>query len=261
MDTDFLLELLTYDDPITGRKRTAGLASEEQPPVRFQSCIMLHSFVQSSISLLGFDGQTIEPNWFQQNNMFWRLRMLKRSEDGSTAVSPAALQDLTCKSSVSHDVGVYDDYFNRGEFKSTGEAAPVPKPLSSPLKPSAPAACHGQLDSKMRKKSFVLLICTLNFLVYNQKFWWMCFLIVSFFDRPTIKPIYLSMLFFSGLAKVYACLARTGGKVQCIHLWLDQCERPWAAQSLHSGAAWKKKWVVVEFWNMPKILYRVSVRK
>ena len=63
-------------------------------------------------------------------------------------MSPAALPDLTCKSSMSHDVGsydvgVYDDYFTRGEFKSTGDALPAPKPLSSPLKSGAPAACHG----------------------------------------------------------------------------------------------------------------------
>ena len=44
METDFLLELLTYDDPTTGRKRTAGLASlsdELQQLTELHSCIPL----------------------------------------------------------------------------------------------------------------------------------------------------------------------------------------------------------------------------
>ena len=67
MDADFLLELLTYEDPTTGQQRTAGLASlsdEVQPPTKLHSCITVHSFVQNSTYLLGCNGQTIEPNWF-----------------------------------------------------------------------------------------------------------------------------------------------------------------------------------------------------
>lgn len=91
-------------------------------------------------------------------------------------MSPAALPDNTCKTSVSHDVGVYDDYFTRGEFKSTGEALPAPKPLPSPLKSSAPAACHGQLQFKNDKNHQTSILYSVadmstNFLICNDKFW------------------------------------------------------------------------------------------